>query len=385
VAMSRVSVSPGILRWARQRSGLDVADLIRKFPKLADWEAGQILPTMRQLEGYARATHTPVGYLFLPTPPEEILPLPDFRTFNDRAILTPSPDLLDTIYGCEQRQEWYRGYAEENGAEPVTLVDSFRLDMNPVEVAAQLREIFSFGLDRRAEFPTWIAALGGLRVQVEAVGVLVMINGVVDSNTHRKLNPDEFRGFALVDELAPLVFINGADTKAAQIFTLAHELAHVALGGSALSRPDMRNVDETGETELWCNRVAAEFLVPLTSLSKQYVATSEIEAELSRLARYYKVSTLVVLRRIFDAGLIDATTYHLTYEFELSRLLAFIGERPSGGNFYNTQPVRFSKRFARAVISDTLEGKTSHRDAFRLLGFKKFSTFEELTHQLGVA
>ncbi|MGQ0773857.1 MAG: ImmA/IrrE family metallo-endopeptidase [Pseudonocardiales bacterium] len=385
MATNRVNVPTEMLQWARQRSGRSVADLIGRFPKLADWEAGRLSPTMRQLEEYAQVTYTPIGYLFLPAPPDETLPIPDFRTFGDRPVLTPTPDLLDTIYACEQRQEWYREYAESSGAEPIEVVGSLRLNTDVREAAGRLRDVFGFGLARRVEFSTWTAALDGLREHAEDVGVLVMINGVVGSNTHRRLNPDEFRGFALVDEFAPLVFVNGADTKAAQIFTLAHELAHVALGGSAISKPDLDNLEENGETERWCNRVAAELLVPLSSLTEEYVPSADLGAELARLAKYYKVSTLVILRRIYNAGFIEQQVYRVAYAAELDRLLALASEGRSGGNFYNTQPVRVSKRFARALISDTLEGKASHRDAFRLLGFKKFSTFEELGQRLGVA
>jgi Zn-dependent peptidase ImmA (M78 family)/transcriptional regulator with XRE-family HTH domain len=382
---NRMSVAPQMLQWARKRSGRSVEDFVRRFPKLAEWEAGEGLPTLRQLEEYAQATYTPVGFLFLAEPPEEHLPIPDFRTFGDRQVLTPTPDLLDTIYACEQRQDWYREFAEANGSDRVELVGNLSLGDDVIEAAARLRAVLGFGLARRVEFATWTNALSGLCEHAEETGILVMINGIVGTNTHRKLNPDEFRGFALVDELAPLVFINGADTKAAQIFTLAHELAHIALGESAVSRPDLGEMDESGESERWCNRVAAELLVPIASLSQEYSQGSDLTTELDRLARYYKVSTLVVLRRIFDAELMTRKTYQSAYDAELGRVMALADDRGSGGNFYNTQPVRVSKRFARALITDTIEGRTLHRDAFRLLGFKKFSTFEELGQRLGVA
>jgi Zn-dependent peptidase ImmA (M78 family) len=383
--IDRVSVAPAMLVWARKRSGRQASDFAKRFPKLVQWESGELAPTMRQLEDFARATHTPVGFFFLPEPPVEEVPLPDFRTFGDEEVFTPSPDLLDTVYACELRQDWYRAFAEDRGYEEVELVGSLTVDDDAEEAAAQLRDLLGFGLARRVDFRTWSETLDGLRDHAEAVGVLVMINGVVGSDTHRRLNPKEFRGFALADGLAPVVFINGADTKAAQIFTLAHELAHLALGGSALSRPDLAEMDMGSGVEAWCNRVAAELLVPLRSIVEEYVASPDLTTELDRLAKFYKVSTLVVLRRIYDAGLMAWDVYRPAYEAELARVLEFAASRSNGGNFYNTEPIRVSRTFARALVTDTAEGRTLHRDAFRLLGFKRVSTFEELSHRLGVA
>jgi len=383
--VDRVSVAPEMLVWARKRSGRQASDFAKRFPKLRQWESGELAPTMRQLEDFAKATHTPVGFLFLPEPPVEEVPLPDFRTFGDGEVRTPTPDLLDTVYACELRQDWYRDFAEAHGYDEVELVGSLTVDDEAERAAAQLRDLLGFGLARRVDFRTWAETLDGLRDRAEAVGVLVMINGVVSSDTHRRLNPKEFRGFALADQLAPVVFINGADTKAAQIFTLAHELAHLALGGSALSRPDLAEMDMGSGVESWCNRVAAELLVPLTSIIQEYVSSPDLTTELDRLAKFYKVSTLVVLRRIYDAGLMAWDVYRPAYEAELERVLELAASSGSGGNFYNTEPIRVSRTFARALVTDTAEGRTLHRDAFRLLGFKKVSTFVELSHRLGIA
>ncbi len=114
---------------------------------------------------------------------------------------------------------------------------------------------------------------------------------------------------------------------------------------------------------------------------------SDLTAELDRLARLFKVSTLVVLRRIHDSGLHEPERVSGPHtRTELDRVLGLMGERGgSGGNFYNTTPVRVSKRFARALIASTWEGQTLYRDAARLLGFKKLSTLDALGHSLGVA
>ncbi len=378
----RVPIEGALLAWAQRRSRVSRDRLLAKFPALDAWEVGEKQPTLRQLEQFARATYTPVGYLLLPEPPQERLPVPDFRTIGEVEVGQASPDLLDTIYQCQQRQDWYRDYARSHREPPVAFIGALTTDVEIVEAAAQMRTVLAFEPAERGS--TWSEAARRLIEEADQHGVLVMVNGVVGSNTHRKLDPREFRGFALSDDLAPLIFVNGADTKAAQIFTLAHELAHLWLGESAVSDVDLAIVS-TNTVERWCNQVAAEFLLPLADLGDVDIDETPLTDELERLARRFKVSTLVALRRVFDAGLMDEARYRIAYAAERERILELMEERSgTGGNFYNTQPVRVSKRFARALIESTLEGQTLHRDAFQMLGFKKHATFEELAHRLGV-
>lgn len=383
IMVLRVDVSPALIKWAIERSGIDRGALQRRFAKLAAWESGSSSPTLRQVEEFAKVTHTPTGFLFLSEPPVETVPIRDFRTSAGATTARPSPDLLDTIYACQQRQEWFHDYARANRFDPVSFVGSCTID-TPVDVAAsEMRDVLGFAVDNRGA--TWTEALVRLSEHAEDAGVLVMVNGVVGSNTHRRLDPREFRGFTLVDPLAPVIFINGADTKAAQIFTLAHELAHVWLGETGLDdvSPSPRSADAT---ERWCNRVAAEFLVPTDALHQAVRASDNLIASLDRLAHVFKVSTLVILRRLHEISLMTEEDFRDTYDDELERVLDLAAQRTgTGGNFYNTQPVRVSKLFARSILASTLEGHTLHRDAFRLLGFKRQATFDELTHRLGVA
>lgn len=379
--MNRVEVRRELLSWARERAGLSVDALARRFPKLEAWERGEARPTLKQLESYASVTHTPIGFLFLDEPPVEEVPIPDFRTVGNVHLGHPSPDLLETIYLCQQRQEWYRDFARAAGDERLGLVGSARTMDDVVSTAARMRQALGFDLDERRLIPTWTEALRRFIGQADTLGVLVMVSGVVGSNNRRKLDPQEFRGFALADDQAPLVFINGADTKAAQMFTLAHELAHIFLGQSAVSDAQALAVPDHA-VEQWCNRVAAELLVPLEALRREYDRAAGPRNEAARLARRFKVSTLVALRRIHDAGALSRQELWHAYEEELARLLAL--PKGSGGDFYLTLGARASKTFARALVVSTLEGRTPFTEAFRLLGFKKMATFREVGHSLGI-
>jgi len=379
--MMRVDLNPEVLRWARERAGRTIQDLATSFPSLDRWERGEEQPTLKQIERFAKAVYVPVGYLFLPEPPVESVPIPDFRTVRNMLRGHITPDLLDTIYICQQRQEWYRDFARSVGEGPRLFVGSARVADNVEATAALIRHTLGFDLDERRRMPSWTDALRHFIEQADAIGILVMCSGVVLNNNRRHLDPEEFRGFAMVDDLAPLVFINGADTKAAQMFTLAHELAHIWLGQSAVS--DAQAALEPEDTvEYWCNRVAAELLVPLKALQVEYDARTDLRVEVDRLARRFKVSTLVILRRIHDVGGLTRDELWEAYRQELVRLRAI--PKGSGGNFYLTQAARVSKRFARALLESTLEGQTLYRDAFRMLGFSKLQTFHELGRSLGV-
>ena len=375
----RVSVDPSLYTWASERSRLDLDELADRFPKLNEWMAGKRMPTLKQIEDFARATGTAVGYFFLAKPPDEQLPIPDFRTIGDHPVARPSGDLLDTIYQCQQRQDWYRDYARSVGLRELEWVGSLRSSTPPEDAAQLITGALSFSVERRGA--NFVEAFTALRQRAEELGVLVMVSGVVGSNTRRKLDPQEFRGFALADPFAPLVFVNGSDTRAAQIFTLSHELAHIWLGESALDIVDL-GARATNSVERWCNQVAAEMLVPLQEIRSEFNPREELASELQRLARRFKTSRLVVLRRLLESGFLTWDEYRRTYQAEYEQALERAGG--PGGDFYKAQPVRVSKTFAQAVIASTLEGHTSYTDAFQMLGFKKTSTFYELADQLGV-
>ncbi|MYE01722.1 MAG: ImmA/IrrE family metallo-endopeptidase [Alphaproteobacteria bacterium] len=382
--MLRVAVNPELLRWARERSGLAQQDLAARsrLGKLPEWESGRTKPTLKQVEAFADAVRVPVGYLFLETPPEEEAPIPDFRTVGGQPMRRPGPDLLETIRICQERQGWYREYARAAGQPELAFVGSATVDMPPEAAAARMRNALDFDIRSRRACPTWTEALRLFVRCADEAGILVMVSGVVGSNNNRRLDPAEFRGFALADPLAPLVFVNGSDAKAAQMFTLAHELAHVWLGADALSNMDAAPATGFRREEVWCNAVAAELLVPGDALQAEMQAGEVTLETVQRLARIFKVSSPVVLRRLLDIGRLDRAAFDILWAGELQRFGDSPGSR--GGNFYNTTFARVSRRFARALIANTLEGETLYRDAFRMLGVSGTETFNNLGRKVGI-
>jgi Zn-dependent peptidase ImmA (M78 family)/transcriptional regulator with XRE-family HTH domain len=378
-----VHVQPQVLRWARERAALDRDELATKVglkvERIAEWETTGAID-VNHLDRVATKTHTPLGYLYLPAPPLERLPITDFRTVGGDAISRPSPDLLATIYRCQQRQDFYRDYLVAEGEDAVGYVGSVSTDDSPIDVAQAIRTKLGLSVQQRADAATFEDALTAIAQRAEDAGILVMRNGIVGNDTHRKLNPSEFRGFALSDEYAPLVFVNAADPKAAQMFTLAHELGHIWLGETGVS--DV-SITTSRESERFCNAVAAELLVPRNEFISQWRNDAASGQEIGRLARYFKVSVWVMLIRAKDAGVITETEFNALFEAEKARLGGPTATSP-GGDFYRTARTRLGGRFIRSVIASTLEGRTPYTRAFRLLDLKRAEPFEELARRFGV-
>ena len=372
----QVHVNPALLQWARRRASLSpdaLADKMDVTPdKVSEWERSGTL-TLGRLESLSQKTYTPVGYLFLPEPPVEGLPVADFRTGTANHQARPSPNLLDTLYQCQRRQDWYREYLITEGAESLPFVGSASLGDSLLKISQSIRQTIGLDIAERAAMPSWEKALTSIIDRVEEAGILVMRNGIVGNNTSRKLDYREFRGFALSDDYAPLIFVNGTDFKVSQMFTLAHELAHIWLGQSGIS--DVR-IRTSNSNERYCNAVAAEILVPETEFRAQWKPGNDLLVEVRRLARFFKVSSLVIFIRAFQAGIVSDDEFESFYSAAIARDRPDGGE--GGGDFYKVQRFRLGSLFARALLSSTLEGRTTYSEAFTLLGINKSDTFEKL-------
>ncbi len=361
---TEVNINSTMFTWAIARAGYDLSDFAMKFPKIQDWVDQKKKPTVKQLEAFSKKVHLPFGYLFLPEPPKENLPIPFFRTNNAKQI-NVSVNVYDTILLMQQRQDWLKENLKENEYHPLPYVGKFRNSQNHEEIVADIRKTLGLGNEWASSFKTWQEALEHLSQKIEEIGIVIVFNGVVENNTSRPIEVDECRGFVLVDPIAPFMFINNSDGKAAQLFTIIHELAHIWTGHSAGF--DFRQLLPANDPiEILCDKVSAEFLVPKES----FIRVWKIKQNIATTSRYFKVSEIVIARRALDLGYLTKTEFFSFYNEYSNREFLKKENQGDGGNFYATAKKRIGLSFAAHVNQAVKSGKLLYRDAYKLTSLK---------------
>jgi Zn-dependent peptidase ImmA (M78 family) len=287
-----------------------------------------------------------------------------------------SLELRDVLDATRRRQEAYREIVEEDGAEGLPFVGSFDVGADPLALANDIRRVLGVGEGFARKSKSWTDQIGRLARKAGEAGILVFRSSIVGGNTHRHLDVDEFRGFALCDDLAPVVFVNAADYKTAQIFSLAHELAHLWIGQSGVSNDAVdgfsRGLDV--EAEALCDKAAAEFLAPAERFAAEWTRGSEPSAEIQRLALRFRVSSIVALRWALELDLVRRSDFAaLLEEARGFRSEHDEREEEGGGDFYKT----FGARFPATILGALRGGRILYREAARLLDIQP-STVREL-------
>ncbi|WP_419878242.1 ImmA/IrrE family metallo-endopeptidase [Brevibacillus centrosporus] len=369
---ARVAVKKELLLWAYNRS-FQQQKLHKKFKQLDEWLTGEKQPTFKQLEEFSAATATPLGYFFLNEPPIEKLPIPHYRTLEDGDSIQVSPDLIETLHIMQRRQDFMREYYEQYVGTRLDFVGSSK-GSNVSEIANRILNLLDLKENWAYQHKTFQDALKYLIEKCEKKRIIIMQNGIVGNNTHRALNVSEFRGFVLVDDMAPLIFINATDSKSAQIFTLIHEIAHILLGSSAVVEASPININDASIEKL-CNEAAAEMLCPKDLFMYQWETHYPDGAVYETLSNIFKVSPIVIGRRAMDLRCLTKEEFFSFYYDYLEKLKAQQSKSSSGGDFYNTTRSRLGNIFTSAVIYQTITGNIQYTDAFRLTGLKN-KTFE---------
>lgn len=364
-------VNPAVIAWALKRSGLSRKAIAERISvdesELEAWARhGGPHPPFAKADALAKLLHVPFGFLYLPEAPTAELPLPDFRGFDHS--YKPTADLLELLNDTLVRQDWFREYEKETGGRTLKFVGSFTIKDTVEDVARSIRQHLGINAGLRDAANNWSDYLSTLSKRAEGIGVLVMRSGVVGNATHRPLLVKELLGFAIADPVAPVVFVNSADYKTSQVFTLAHELAHLWIGESAIANPDELDEVKRNRVETFCNRVAAEVLVPKAEYDaawQQLAGAPDLRVQ--KLARKFWVSTYVTLRRAHELQKVDDEEYQAIRIQEAARRKKDDG---GGGNYYRNVQVRMSPRLTEAVLTQVHRGKIELRDAAQLLCMK---------------
>ena len=371
----------------RAGASLDaVADKLKVSPEdVVAWEEQRSLPSFAKARDAAKYLRVPFGYLFLDKPPRETIAIPDLRRVGGEPLEQLGPDFTQVYQDAIAKQNWYREYLAQQGAAELPFVGSRTINDDAAAVAADMRRTLGVTAEWRRACANWEAMYRELVAKTERTGVLVLRNSIVGNNTRRPLSVQEFRGFALSDKLAPLIFINSADATAAQIFSLSHELAHIWLNVSAISNFGLNRTAEGYDAlEVFCNRTAEEFLVARDEFRARWRADLSLDQNADALSREFRVSPLVIARRALDLGRIARDQYLRFYEHaSAAREQAPERKEKRGGgpDFYTLARVRNSATFAKAVLTEAFEGRMLLRDAGQLLSVRP-AKLKELAKEL---
>jgi Zn-dependent peptidase ImmA (M78 family) len=380
-------ISGKVLTWALKRSGLDIEKLVTRTTSVEDilgWEKGETLPTEAQAEDLAKKLGIPYAMLLMEYPPkDDTQKIPDLRTLTGRPVELPSLHFRELLDDTQIRQDWCRAERIDQKLPPLRFVSSFGLDDEPTRVARDMRATLGIDNEFRATCENYKDFQKRLVGSAEDCGILVMRSAIVKHSTKKTLNVSEFRGFALADKYAPVAFINDGDAAAAQIFTLAHELCHIWIGKDGVS--DQEPTEKTpshNHIEIFCDQVAAEFLVPAEDFSSRWITANTIQQNIRSLSEFFRVSSLVILRRALELGNIPLEVFkptaHAEYErFKLREAQITLKQKKAkkkGGNFWASFELRNGASFNATVIDSVRGRRTTYTEAASLLGVSLAAT-----------
>ena len=378
-------VNPEILSWARETAGLTPEEASKKLgfkdarkrtavERLRAYEGGQDFPSRSVLVNMAKQYRRPLLTFYLSKPPLKGDRGADFRTLPYESSNTESALLDALIRDVTARQSMVRAALEdEDEAETLTFVGSRKMSDGQQPVLASLQSLIDVDIDAYYAQRNASSGFDLLRKAAEDAGVFVLLKGDL-GNYRTAIATEIFRGFSIADEVAPFVVINDNDARSAWSFTLLHELTHLLLGQSGVG-----NAYADNATELFCDSVAGEFLLPKDELNKIELGDAfELDAAIDRIdtfATKRNLSGAMVAYNLYRIDKISQPTYtSLTKHFRQRWLdnRSIHKERGSsgGGNYYATRRHRIGNGL-RSLVRRMMDAEAlSTTKAATVLGVK---------------
>lgn len=361
--MSTLNFSIDMLEWAANNIGLRLDQVVSKISEAERTQkkllAGEF--SVNQAENFADITKVPFGTLFLDKPPDTLYKpiIPDLRQKQNHEPL--SDFFYEVLEDIQKKQEWYVEYLAENGFGCLGFVGKYKgkENIDAEIVANDIRNT----LDLPIQLKTKTNKENYLKLLIERceqVGILIFRNSMVKNATRKQLDTNEFRGFVLINEYAPAIFLNMQDMPSAIIFTLAHELAHIWLGESAVDDLDIYG---NNPIEVLCNKIAAAVLVSKTEFLK---AWGDFEGNFSIIADHFHVSKLMIARLALTFEIISKARYQSLHnnEYEAFKKMP---KKDGAPKFINMVPGRNSPTLTKVIINQALSGNMLLREAGKLL------------------
>jgi Zn-dependent peptidase ImmA (M78 family) len=368
-------VNPRILTWAREAAGLSLEEAARAVgfggadpaARLAAMEAGELVPTRRQLSKMAEKYRRPILTFYLPEPPAAAPKAHDFRRMRDRDPASEAR-VQALVRDVRVRQALVLSALQDmQEDEPLPFVGSVRPEQGPQAIADAMRTALDFDIATYRAARTTDDAFKLLREAVEQIGVYVLLIGNLGHHTS-SIDPAVFRGFALADRVAPFIVINENDSRAAWSFTLLHELAHVFLGQTGIS-----GYDGDAPVEELCDAAAARFLLApreLDAIAVRGLPLDDLAEAIGTFAGARKVSRKMVTYNLRRERRISWATYReLSDLFDAERLAR---ARAEGGavDYYTVRRHRVGRGLTRLVDRMVQGGVLTSTKAGRVLGVK---------------
>lgn len=380
-----VSIAPEILNWIIQKVQFQNVNS-SAYELLNKWLSGEKEPTFNQVEDISKKTNIPFGYFFLDKPPVEECKIVEYRTVDSINLQEPSRNLMDVLDMMTDAQEWMVDYLKDNGYDPVDFVGRGKTSAAS-EIAHDIRKELGLIINWYENSKNAADSFRYLRSCCENKGIMVMMSGTVGSNTRRKLDVDEFRAFTLVNEYAPLVFINTCDSENGKLFSLLHEIAHIWMGENSFYNEQYGSSISVSKVEQICNAVAAEILVPNMVFVEKWIEASGTDLEkIEALAKFFKCSKYVVTRRACDNGNIDKDKYNEIVRLLVKNYQTWREEQKdskgSGGDYYRTLGSKLDHRFVKALEQSAKSGRTQYTEIYRLTNTNR-KTFSRLVNEIG--
>lgn len=363
----RLDVNKNVFSWAIARAGLTSDDVVKSYPKLLDWESGKTLATANQLKDFSKKFRFPFGYFFLSEIPQDSIGIPFFRSFAENDAVSDF-NIRELIRILTDRKEWVSDYLKTNGADKLSAVGLYKDESDVIVIKNGILDYLGLEDGWQLAFKTPEQAIKHIVSLLEENNIFVTFNSVVGFDSHRQIPVKLCRGFCLVDDYAPFIFVNSNDSKKAQLFTLIHELAHIFVSFSS-GYGDFGADDIDNAKENLCDKVAANFLVP-----KELFLQNERNRTNEELSTLFKVSEIVILRRKLNCGIISKDSFFRQY----NNLSQFKKTGSGGGNFYNSAPYKINGKFLRCLHNAMTERNITPMEAYRLAGIKG-DTFSKLT------